>query len=57
MVEKTNNKQYLYPVLSADKTDDLVSSNKPAVPKPSLGTVETKQKDNALFSVKPLHDG
>ena len=54
MVEKTNNKQYLYPVLSADKTDDLVSSNKPAVPKPSLGTVETKQKDNALFSVKPF---
>ena len=38
-----NNKKYLYPELSATNTDDLVSSNKPAVPKPSLGTAETRQ--------------
>lgn len=49
MMELTNNKKYLYPVFNADKTDALVSSNKPAVPKPNLGTVETRQKDNVFF--------
>ena len=57
MMELTNNKKYLYPVFNADKTDDLVSSNKPAVPKPSLGTVEGNKtkRQRFFFSVKPLH--
>lgn len=56
IMELTNNKKYLYPVFNADKTDDLVSSNKPAVPKPSLGTVEgNKAKRQRFFLVKPLH--
>ena len=49
MMELTNNKKYLYPVFNADKTDDLVSSNKPAVPKPSLGTVEGNKTKRQRF--------
>lgn len=48
-MELTNNKKYLYPVFNADKTDDLVSSNKPAVPKPSLGTVEGNKAKRQRF--------
>lgn len=35
-----NNDIYLYPEVSATKTEDLVSLNKPAVPNPILGTEE-----------------
>ena len=48
-MELTINKKYLYPVFNADKTDDLVSSNKPAVPKPSLGTVEGNKTKRQRF--------